>query len=199
MSDWADDEEVTQQTSLNVTDLHAELDTELNPKRHPLHKFFKFVSFVVGVSAFLMMIGQFVGIAFESVGPIQYVLRVYVIMLCMLTILNELEWSTFTTSSKLLNLWVTRGVIYAFIGVLGLEENDVSPESKNMSYATRTVALNFIKAVAWMMISCGVLYFVMGVFCLQLAEKKMRESYETRVERSKDTARITQRFGGIVP
>mmetsp|Transcript_12655 Transcript_12655/g.17960 ORF Transcript_12655/g.17960 Transcript_12655/m.17960 type:complete len:235 (+) Transcript_12655:2897-3601(+) len=170
-------------------DVHDELDDQLNPKRNALHRFFNFIRFITIFSASNMLLGQFIGIAFDAVGPIQYVLRIYVILLCCLTILNELEWTNLTLSSALLKIWISRGLIYGFVGVLGLEENDVSPHTKNMSMVGRTAALNYIKVVAWMMVACGILYTVMGILCLQIVSDKIRENYQGRVARAAELRR----------
>lgn len=147
-----------------------------------MHKFFNFISLVVILAAINMAVGQFVGMKFETVGPIQYVLRIYVIVLCLLVILVELEWTRFARESFILRMWITRGLFYAFIGILGLEENDTSTK-KGSSHTS--ISLNYIKAVAWVMVVCGTLYFLMGAFCLQIYYNRMRKDYEERLEHAR--------------
>jgi hypothetical protein len=60
--------------------------------------------------------------AFHTAGRVQYVLRVYVILLYLLIVLNELECTKFTHESKSLRYWITRGLLYTFVGVLGLKD-----------------------------------------------------------------------------
>ena len=71
-------------------------DDELHPKRTCTHRIFRFVKVLAVAAAFAMMIGQFVGIAFHLVNPIQYVLRVYMIgywtELCVIQCTKSLEW-----------------------------------------------------------------------------------------------------------
>lgn len=164
------------------------LNAELYPKRRCLHKIFVFVSIVAGLTSFNMGLGQFVGMVYFKVDPIQYVLRVYIIALCALMVLTELEWTKMTRESRLLNNWVSRGCVYSFIGVLGLEENDVSPLD-DTSELGREAALNYIKVVAWLMIGCGILYFCMGVLCLQLVCNRLRRNYQERQRLSKEKRR----------
>ena len=175
-------------------DLRQQLHDELHPKRRFLHHVFIVVSIIAGLSAFNMALGQFIGIAFGAVGPVQYVLRVYVILLCALVVLNELEWTKLTRESTILHWWVTRGMAYAFIGVLGLEENSVTPADRNENVNGRETALGYIKVVAWLMVGCGTLYFCMGVLCLQLVCNRMREDYQRRLARAKETRRTTQTY-----
>ncbi len=162
-----------------------------------LHRCFVLISFVVSVTAFLMGLGQFIGIAYLHVGPIQYVMRIYVIILCVLTIFNELEFTILTRDSALLKYWISRGLFYGFIGVLGLEENNVTPTAENSSAFGRTAALRFVKVVAWMMVSCGIIYFLMGLLCLQLVSNRLRQDYTQRVERSRETRRLQETYGNI--
>ena len=175
-------------------DLQQQLHDELHPKRRCLHHIFITISIIAGLSAFNMALGQFIGIAFGTVGPVQYVLRIYVILLCSLVILNELEWTKLTRESTILHWWVTRGMVYAFIGVLGLEENSVTPADKNENVNGRDAALGYIQVVAWLMVGCGILYFCMGVLCLQLVCNRMREDYQRRLERAKATRRTTETY-----
>jgi len=165
---------------------------ELHPSRRWPHKFFILVAVVTALAAFAMGLGQILGIAFQSVGPIQYVLRFYVVLLSLLVILNELELTSITRESRILRYWITRGVFYAFIGLLGLEENDTSSSTNANDFR---IGILYTKAVAWIMVGLGGLYFVMGVCCLQLLEHRLRTNYEERKERARilrDSASNTQ-------
>ena len=147
---------------------------------------------MTGLSAVLMAFGQVIGVFFEKQDIIQLVLRLYVIVLSCLIVMNELEWSKYTRDSAILRIWITRGIIYSFVGVLGLDENsdavarDTSKNSVGDAYATIYFAV-----VAWSLIVCGMLYFFMGLCCLQMAQDRMRSSYQARQEQAKVTERAT--------
>jgi hypothetical protein len=147
-----------------------------------------------------MGIGQLIGIAYEADGPIQYVLRIYVVALCVLIIFNELEWTKWTKDSTLLRFWPTRGCVYIFVGVLGLEENDASPvRAGGIAGAVgRRAATQYILVVAWMMIVMGALYTILGLFCGQIVLNKMREDFERRTAQAKETQRVAETYG-IMP
>jgi uncharacterized membrane protein len=149
------------------------------------------VSIVAGLSALNMALGQFIGIAYGKVGPIQYVLRVYVILLCALVILNELEWTKLTRDSTILHLWVTRGMVL-YRSARTRREQHHSQANENAE--GRGTALGYIMVVAWLMVGCGTLYFCMGVLCLQLVCNQMREDYQHCLIRSKETRRMTQTY-----
>lgn len=170
--------------------LDQQLEDELHPKRKWLHRFFVLVSIISGCSAFLMAVGQIVGLTVGSVGPIQYVIRAYIVFFCFLVIFNELEWTKLTKDSVILRWWVSRGVTYAFFGCLGLDQNSNIPADENKSDS----ALVFIKVIAWMVIGCGILYFVLGVACLQIVCNSMRDDYQKRLERAKEVRRTTERY-----
>ena len=148
---------------------------------------------VSGIAALNMFIGQVVGIFFQEDGPIQYVLRFYVMLLCALAILVELEWTRFGRESKVLQNWITRGSYYGFIGVIGLEENDTS-RGKNTGNENFDVSHNFLKVVAWTMIGVGILYFLLGVFCGQLYYNRRREDYERRLGRAAEVRQTAERY-----
>jgi len=182
-------------TEESRNELQGELHAELNPRRHCLHQFFVVIKAIAILAAFNMGLGQIIGIAYEFVEPIQYVLRVYVVVLCIMVIFNEMEWTVLTRDSALLRIWISRGLIYMFIGVLGLEENDVSPRRDGMSQHWQKAALNYIKVVAWCIVAIGILYTLMGLFCLQIVYNRLREDYKDRIARGKQTARTTSKYG----
>jgi hypothetical protein len=197
VQNWSDQEKANAKQE-EEEKLRSELDEELHPSRKYLHQIFIFISKITALSALLMGLGQFVGIYFKQEGPIQYVIRMYVIVLCVMVIFNELEFTKMVRESAMLRIWITRGAIYAFIGILGLEEIEASPASSHQDSGGRDTALIFVKVIAWIMVGLGVLYFVMGVLCLQLVSNRLREEYQERLDRSKETRRTSARYGGVM-
>jgi hypothetical protein len=177
--------------------LRAQLEEELDPSRTLLHKMFILINILTISAALLMGIGQFIGIYFSHVGLIRFVLRIYVIMLCVLVVFNELNWTFITRESVMLRYWITRGAMYAFIGILGLEEIEASPATKNEDVSGRDKALNFVFVIAWIMVGLGALYFVMGLFCGQILYTRVQEDYKQRRERSTETRRATETYRDV--
>lgn len=140
-------------------------------------KVFIGIQFITAFAALNMGIGQLVGIGYEDVGPIQYWLRLYVILACFIAVCNELEYFSWTKNATLLRYWVTRGMFYNFIGVLGLEENEVSPARTTVGLIGKAAALNYIKTVAWMILVMGLVYILMGAICLDKYKRKVIENY----------------------
>jgi hypothetical protein len=99
----------------------------------------------------------------------------------------------FTRDSKILRFWITRGFIYAFVGLLGLDQNATQPiKTGTVSSAAATV---YFGVVAWFILVCGMLYTAMGLCCLQLAQDRMRASYQAKKDRAKETERTTFLYG----
>ena len=174
--------------------LREQLREETHPSRSWFHKFVLFISILVLLAGVNMALGQLAGMYFEENGPIQYVLRLYVVVLCALVIMIELEWTKFASESKILDYWVTRGLFYAFIGVIGIDQNDTSGDFEGSS-----ASLKWIKAAAWIMVACGAIYFVMGICCLQMVYDKLRKDYGERLERAKQVRETAGRYSDMTP
>jgi len=182
MSGTAEDEWSNYEAKVQEkTDATAKYETQQNdlfPKRKILHKFFILYSLFVGLTALLLGIGNFLVVFYEDVGSdpnefIYYVISVYLLLMCITAVLVELEYTMFVAESKVLIYWVTRGMIYVFIGVLSLNENQI--------YGTKNpFGESFVTALSYTMIGCGVGYTLMGVVCLQLLLNKYRLDFKTR-------------------
>ena len=171
------------------------LQEELHPQRNWFHKFTRFIGCIVSLSTLLMGSAQIVGIAYQAETPIQYVVHVYVLLLCFLALLTELEWTSMVTDSKILHNWVTRGMFYALIGTLGLlqDETEELKLKSDTSLPSRDVTMNFIHGVAWLMIACGLLYFCLGLLCCQRLVKKFREKHAVRLEMASEKRKLMKK------
>mmetsp|Transcript_21429 Transcript_21429/g.27713 ORF Transcript_21429/g.27713 Transcript_21429/m.27713 type:complete len:205 (-) Transcript_21429:979-1593(-) len=188
LSDWSKKEEENR-----ADGNRAEYEAETNPKRRCFHANVLTVSLVAGSCLFLMLVGQLVGIIFQDLGPVSLVIRTYLVVLSFLGILVELEWTSIAKSAVLHN-WISRGLFYAFIGVLGLQEND-SASLRDENRVGDKIALNYVKVVAQMMIGLGCLYFFMGITCMQIWYNRQVEDYKSRVERGRTVRQTAQRYG----
>ena len=172
---WNQAEEQLRQQQLR-DQLVEQIHEQQYPSRRMLHRMIVMLSFVTCLAAVLMLIGQIMGLfIFRSYGPIQYVLHFYVFLLCILVVLVECEWTPIGRQSFIFNYWLTRGLSYCFIGVLGLEENDTADWTNPSD-----VIENFVKVVAWLMIGVGTIYFILGLLCIQIIYTKERKDYVKR-------------------
>ena len=145
----------------------------------------------MSIAAILMLVGQLIGLYYYEVDTIQGVMRVYVVLMCVVIVLNELEWTDFIRESSILRIWVPRGMFYSFVGVLGIEEDDT--EYTRQYSVGEEQALQFIIIVAYIMVACGVAYFVMGCLCLQLLRNRVVSDYD---EKCKEAMASQKKVGG---
>lgn len=177
---WNQAEEELRQQQLREQ-MAEEIHEQQYPSRRLLHKMIVVLSIVTCIAAALMLVGQIMGLfIFRSYGPIQYVLHFYVFLLCIMVVLVECEWTPIGRQSFVFSYWLTRGLSYAFIGVLGLEENDTADWTNPSDLIE-----NFVKIVAWFMIGMGATYFILGLFCIQVIYTKERKDYTDRCARAK--------------
>lgn len=94
--------------------------------------------------------------------------------MCFLSLLTELEWFSFIINSKILSLWFSRGLLYAFMGILSLNQlHEGYEESPNH--------MLYIQSVSYIFIGIGVGYTIMGLLCLQAVLGRIKLDYEARV------------------
>lgn len=188
LDQWSKHEEETR-----ADDARAQFEQETNPQRRCFHATILLISVIAGTALFLMGIGQFVGIAFQELGPVSLVLRLYLLALCLLGILVELEWTKMAQSPVLHN-WITRGLFYAFLGILGLQENDTA-SLRDENRVGDKIALTYIKVIAQIMIGIGGFYFCMGALCCQIWYNRQTEDFKRRVERGRQMRQDAERYG----
>jgi hypothetical protein len=158
----------------------GELQNErsLHSPRSGTRMVFVWISIFAIVIALAAGIGQLLSLFYQEInGAIHYVLRIYVVLFSALVVVNELEWFAFTRESRVLHSWVSRGLLYSFVGVIALQENEVTPQDDNPAVDG---AMYYVAAADWAMLGIGMLYFVMGVICLQRIDEKHREDYKNK-------------------
>ena len=143
-----------------------------------------------------MGMGQIVGMTFEDIDVVSYVMRTYVIVLCLLVVFIEAEWTALVQNSSILRYWITRGLFYSFVGVIGIQQNDHVTEQNPDQQERDSMSLQFIRVVAWLMIGCGILYFCMGILCLQIYYNRLRRDYDERSGRAEHIRNATDRLTG---
>eukprot|EP00970_Alexandrium_tamarense_P012915 scaffold3159_cov191-Alexandrium_tamarense.AAC.3 len=158
-------------------------------KRTCPHRLFRCYKFITMMTAFLVMVAQALSVVCVPFDGIGLVIKVFLTSFCVLIILNELEWWKMLRDSPLFSNWIARGEN-------NLKEFEIFG---SLSYL-------FIETASWLMFTFGVLYVLMGLFCCQLYQNKLREDYSKRMaERKKiydnDGLRGSSFFGsdGSVP
>jgi hypothetical protein len=153
-----------------------QIHEQQHPSRRILHQIIVLLSIVTCIAAALMVVAQIMGLfVYRSYGPIAYVLHLYIFLLCIVVVLVECEWTPIGRESFIFSYWLTRGLSYTFIGVLGLETNDTADWTNPSDLIE-----NFVKVVAWLMFGMGATYFILGLFCIQVIYTRERKDYTDR-------------------
>lgn len=165
--------------------LYNAQQADVNPKRHVLHLCFIGYTFVSALVGFFLGMGQFfVLLGFSELNKeinidqsIHYAVSIYLIVLCILCIINEMELGSFILASKVLEFWPTRGIFYTFLGLISMEQVQlISDDCTGWNCSLK----NYNNVMAIIMMGSGVGYFLMGVCCLQFVYKKKKEGYKAR-------------------
>jgi hypothetical protein len=198
VAQWDQVAEANQQNESHQ-ELRQELDQELHPQRPCALQLFGCLNVITTIVTIGMALGQFLGLVFDPHQDIlELVLRIYVLAFCTLIICNEFQISTWTRDATLLRFWVTRGILYAFVGMLGLMENDISNIRNNGSTVANAASTLYLAIVAWALIVCGCFYTLLGLCCAQLAYDRMKTKYQERLDRAKATERTTMLYGNVM-
>jgi len=169
---------------------------EFNPSRRFVHKIFVSYNAFAGICAGLLGLGQILGMAIEDLPDevneaVRYSLSVYLIIMCGLAVLTELEWFSFIIKSKLLTNWVSRGLVYIFMALLSIDQ-------ATLSETTSQRELHFIINVSYAFTAVGVGYFGMGCLCMQLWLNKLREDHQIRLKGSNLKKKDANRNNAII-
>jgi len=151
---------------------------EFRTPRKCLHNFFIVYRAIATVSAATLGFAQFLGMAIEEIPDgasesVRYSLSLYLVAMCVIAVLNELEWFSFIVNSKLLTTWISRGCCYIFMSLLSLDQASTSDSET-------TDELELIKGLSFIFAVIGFGYLLMGLFCCQIILNKLRAEHEMR-------------------
>jgi len=187
VKEWKDEQAQNAQAKTSLLEGENWKQYSVKVKKTWVHRMFDYISYGTCGVALLMIVAQLIGIYFFYMSPVQAVMRCYVIVMCVVVIMNELDLTQFIRESAILRVWITRGLIYAFIGVLGLEENETEDPEKNSSSLWRDAAFQYFEIAAFIMVANGLLYYAMGCMCIQIVKTRAVQDYETKCADLKQT------------
>ena len=121
----------------------------------------------------------------KHLPPLQFSLRLYILIFCLIFILVELDWPPQIMRNLPTNNWLMRGWIYSFLGLVGMEEAFavlVSDSSTNNVLGSDLISI-FIQLASWGMVLIGVLYFGLGILCMRRLKEKVRKDYYAAKDR----------------
>ena len=174
------------------------LDKHLKVKRTGTHNFSIVLNLVTCGAALNIALAQVLGMVMHRVSWLEMVVRVYEILFSILVVLNEMQWTELVKESRILSSYTFRGILYTFIGILGVLMNDIGQNGYNQSQSnsygsysnnnitiylpTQEQALElYIRVVSWSMVGFGVVYIIMGVLRVQQKVDRHKEEYHLRL------------------
>lgn len=189
---WADEEtgkETKEKISTKRNSVKA-LPAAKKPKRYFFHFFLILVQFS-GLFGNIAMITTQVTplIICDNLPLLQVALRAYIVFFSFWFLLGELEVSMFLKSFTSISNWISRGFLYTFIGTITMEQHKamiaddaLCASNSRVENMSPGLALLFMQISAWWIMGLGILYFLLGVTCMQKRRDRLRENYEERWE-----------------
>ena len=173
-------------TATNTMEAETNNNSQPSYQRTFSHKLFRLLKFITTIVAVLLLIAQIISLVYLPFDGVELLLKIFLSSFCAMIILNEVEWWGILRASPLLWNWIPRGYLYAFIGLVSVEENNLKPSSGDLNTLPidYTAAL-FIETASWMMFVIGILYISLGLCCCQVYQTKVRENYKERVAERK--------------
>ena len=132
-----------------------------------------------------MSASQIILLLKKHLPPLQFSLRLYILIFCLIFIFVELDWPPRIMRNLPTNNWLMRGWIYSFLGLVGMEEAFavlVSDSSTNNILGSDLISI-FIQLASWGMVLIGVLYFALGILCMRSLKEKVRKDYYAAKDR----------------
>lgn len=159
------------------------------PRPNPCLLVFYFVSCVAVVASLCLLATQIIPIiiAYPDVDFLRFALRVYVAFFCIVFLLVEVQAPlAFLENNKTFQNYISRGLLYSFNGLIGLEQayslriEDVVKHANSKLHIGWTPL--FMQISSWTMVVIGYTYILMGLFCMQLLRDKLQANYQERLD-----------------
>jgi hypothetical protein len=181
--DWHEDDPSTAASEVRVFK---------SPMKNFLLHFFHWFEAITILSCLGVLTTQILPIIIvpaHELGFLQIVLRSYVSLFSIIFILVELRVPfTFLKKSHILQTYFSRGFLYTFLGVVGMEEaysgriDDMVRAKEEFHVAWAPL---FMQISSWFVFVIGCMYMIFGVCCLQIVRDNLDKQYRERVEEFK--------------
>ena len=134
-----------------------------------------------------MSISQIILLSKKHLPFLQFSLRLYILIFCLVFLLVELDWPPQIMRNLPTSNWLMRGWIYSFLGLVGMEEAFavlVSDSSTSNILGSDLISI-FVQLSSWGMVVIGVLYFVLGLLFMRSLKEKVRKDYYAAKDRQR--------------
>lgn len=176
------------------------------PQKSICHLLFDIVRYMAIIASCMMFTLQIVPLIYfghESTW-LQISVRSYLAIFCLSFILNEVHLPFLERFSFSHNNWILRGFLYSFIGLIGMEQDiaikvadiaHASPVSSVLgpSYGTLFAKL-YMSITTYAMIGVGILYFVLGLLCMQKWYVRLEKDYREKVREYRRKKKEEKKF-----
>lgn len=108
---------------------------------------------------------------------------------CFCIVILLVEWDfrlPFVQNSALLQKWISRGFLYSFVGLTGMEmsyslriDDMVKHDADKFRISWMPL---FMEISSWLMFVTGCIYMTMGICCLKGLRKKLQDRYQQRMQ-----------------
>lgn len=159
------------------------------PHPNPCIVFFYLVSFLAIMESLCLLATQIIPIvtAYPNVDYLFVALRCYVSGFCIVFILVELNVPVpFLQNNKAFQDFISRGFLYSFNGLVGLEQaynarvEDISKHASS-KYHIGWIPL-FMQLSSWAMVTIGHFYILMGLLCMKQLRDRLKEEYQNHLD-----------------
>ncbi|KAK9690587.1 hypothetical protein RND81_09G139200 [Saponaria officinalis] len=186
MANNEQDEEISQTSQQHsstddVVSPHPKNDTPLQRKTSPFLIICRCFSIITAISAILCIAVNVLAavLSFKNGSDIfDGIFRIYAVVIAVVVVVAETEWSAFFKFCKVLEYWAGRGMLQIFVAVMTRAFPDYSGQRKDL-VVVQNVA-------SYMLLSCGAVYLVSGILCIGCLKRKLEQRNITRDQAAKD-------------
>jgi hypothetical protein len=167
----------------NETDIHENASVHaLFPQRSWGHMCFIAITIFSIASLVLMALSQCLTVAVVPLELVQIVLRIYILLFCVISIVGELQHEALLNYFPSLDHWVYRGFLYSYTGLIGVEESHaVFVITVNPNSVMANVVGIMVKVPSYAMVTVGCFYMLLGLCCCHGVRKGIEDRYQKRV------------------
>ena len=159
------------------------------------------VTTVVCVCLMATQLFPFFMMKLKDIGVLTMFLKAYISLFCLLFILTETNAPIpLVRRSALLQPYATRGFLYSFLGLICVEEayservKDIVSHGKDEFHIGW--AAIFMEVSSWLMLSCGVVYCLLGICCMKRVRDRLQQNEKDAWRQYRDAMKEwNERFG----
>ncbi|XP_058190562.1 uncharacterized protein LOC131307856 [Rhododendron vialii] len=113
------------------------------------------------------------------------IFRCYAVLIAIFVVVAETEWDVVMKFWKVLEYWVARGILQIFVAVMTKAYSEDSDD--------QTVLVLLENIASYMLLACGVVYVVSGIFCVGYVKRAHQKKEVPRDQAIKDLQELEQR------